>query len=65
VLASFFAKTASKRVLLGIPDGVCEADFVLRVCGRSVGGSDGPQLVIQRDGHHEYVGTQGGVPVRG
>ncbi|TNN38598.1 Phosphatidylinositol 4,5-bisphosphate 3-kinase catalytic subunit gamma isoform [Liparis tanakae] len=34
VLASFFAKTASKRVLLGIPDGVCEADFVLRVCGR-------------------------------
>uniref|UniRef100_A0A3P9K527 Phosphatidylinositol 4,5-bisphosphate 3-kinase catalytic subunit gamma isoform n=1 Tax=Oryzias latipes TaxID=8090 RepID=A0A3P9K527_ORYLA len=34
VLASFFAKTANKRVLLGIPDDVCEADFVLRVCGR-------------------------------
>ncbi|RVE56817.1 hypothetical protein OJAV_G00225230 [Oryzias javanicus] len=34
VLESFFAKTANKRVLLGIPDDVCEADFVLRVCGR-------------------------------
>lgn len=34
VLASFFAKTANKRVLLGIPDDVCDADFVLRVCGR-------------------------------
>ncbi|XP_034019461.1 phosphatidylinositol 4,5-bisphosphate 3-kinase catalytic subunit gamma isoform [Thalassophryne amazonica] len=34
VLANFFAKTANKRVLLGIPDNVCEADFVLRVCGR-------------------------------
>ncbi|CAF96276.1 unnamed protein product, partial [Tetraodon nigroviridis] len=34
VLASFFAKTSNKRVLLGIPENVCEADFVLRVCGR-------------------------------
>uniref|UniRef100_A0A3Q0T472 Phosphatidylinositol 4,5-bisphosphate 3-kinase catalytic subunit gamma isoform n=1 Tax=Amphilophus citrinellus TaxID=61819 RepID=A0A3Q0T472_AMPCI len=34
VLASFFAKTTNKRALLGIPDNVCEADFVLRVCGR-------------------------------
>lgn len=34
VLASFFAKTANKRVLLGIPDDMCEEDFVLRVCGR-------------------------------
>ncbi|CAL8242415.1 unnamed protein product [Merluccius merluccius] len=34
VLASFFAKTANKRALLGIPDDVCESDFVLRVCGR-------------------------------
>ncbi|KAK2858774.1 hypothetical protein Q5P01_003394 [Channa striata] len=34
VLASFFTKTANKRVLLGIPDNVCEGDFVLRVCGR-------------------------------
>lgn len=36
VLASFFAKTANKRVLLGIPDNMYEADFVLRVCGRYV-----------------------------
>ncbi|XP_037551594.1 phosphatidylinositol 4,5-bisphosphate 3-kinase catalytic subunit gamma isoform [Nematolebias whitei] len=34
VLANFLAKTANKRVLLGIPDNVCESDFVLRVCGR-------------------------------
>ncbi|XP_068611237.1 phosphatidylinositol 4,5-bisphosphate 3-kinase catalytic subunit gamma isoform [Brachionichthys hirsutus] len=34
VLASFFTKAANKRVLLGIPDGMCETDFVLRVCGR-------------------------------
>ncbi|XP_071401163.1 phosphatidylinositol 4,5-bisphosphate 3-kinase catalytic subunit gamma isoform [Centroberyx affinis] len=34
VLASFFTKTANKRALLGIPEGVCETDFVLRVCGR-------------------------------
>ncbi|CAL8323759.1 unnamed protein product [Lota lota] len=34
VLASVFAKTANKRALLGIPDDVCESDFVLRVCGR-------------------------------
>ncbi|XP_056132191.1 phosphatidylinositol 4,5-bisphosphate 3-kinase catalytic subunit gamma isoform [Lampris incognitus] len=34
VLASFFAKIANKRALLGLPDGLCEADFVLRVCGR-------------------------------
>eukprot|EP00064_Thunnus_orientalis_P010360 superscaffoldBa00001402_g10386 len=34
VLASFFTKTANKRVLLGIPDDMCEVDFVLRVCGR-------------------------------
>ncbi|XP_068162690.1 phosphatidylinositol 4,5-bisphosphate 3-kinase catalytic subunit gamma isoform isoform X2 [Antennarius striatus] len=34
VLSSFFAKTANKRVLLGIPDSMCETDFVLRVCGR-------------------------------
>ncbi|KAM4569212.1 phosphatidylinositol 4,5-bisphosphate 3-kinase catalytic subunit gamma isoform 1-T2 [Odontesthes bonariensis] len=34
VLASFFTKTANKRLLLGIPDNMCEADFVLRVCGR-------------------------------
>uniref|UniRef100_A0A3Q3WVJ2 Phosphatidylinositol 4,5-bisphosphate 3-kinase catalytic subunit gamma isoform n=1 Tax=Mola mola TaxID=94237 RepID=A0A3Q3WVJ2_MOLML len=34
VLASFFTKTANRRVLLGIPDNMCEADFVLRVCGR-------------------------------
>ncbi|KAI3366937.1 hypothetical protein L3Q82_009577 [Scortum barcoo] len=34
VLISFFAKTANKRVLLGIPDNMCETDFVLRVCGR-------------------------------
>lgn len=36
VLTSFFTKTANKRVLLGIPDNMCEADFVLRVCGRYV-----------------------------
>ncbi|KAK5895909.1 hypothetical protein CgunFtcFv8_009563 [Champsocephalus gunnari] len=34
VLLSFFAKTASKKALLGIPEDTCEADFVLRVCGR-------------------------------
>lgn len=34
MLASFFTKTANKRVLLGIPDNMCETDFVLRVCGR-------------------------------
>lgn len=34
VLVSFFAKTANKRVLLGIPENMCETDFVLRVCGR-------------------------------
>lgn len=34
VLASFFAKTANKRVLLGIPENLGEEDFVLRVCGR-------------------------------
>ncbi|KAA8579955.1 hypothetical protein FQN60_005490 [Etheostoma spectabile] len=34
VLVSFLAKTANKRSLLGIPDNMCEADFVLRVCGR-------------------------------
>uniref|UniRef100_A0A669BCQ5 Phosphatidylinositol-4,5-bisphosphate 3-kinase, catalytic subunit gamma n=1 Tax=Oreochromis niloticus TaxID=8128 RepID=A0A669BCQ5_ORENI len=34
VLVSFFAKTSNKRALLGIPDNVCETDFVLRVCGR-------------------------------
>uniref|UniRef100_A0A8D3E3S0 Phosphatidylinositol 4,5-bisphosphate 3-kinase catalytic subunit gamma isoform n=1 Tax=Scophthalmus maximus TaxID=52904 RepID=A0A8D3E3S0_SCOMX len=34
VLASFFAKMANKRLLLGIPEDVCEADYVLRVCGR-------------------------------
>uniref|UniRef100_A0A8D0AIX1 Phosphatidylinositol 4,5-bisphosphate 3-kinase catalytic subunit gamma isoform n=1 Tax=Sander lucioperca TaxID=283035 RepID=A0A8D0AIX1_SANLU len=37
VLVSFLAKTANKRSLLGIPDNMCEADFVLRVCGRYVG----------------------------
>ncbi|XP_077566175.1 phosphatidylinositol 4,5-bisphosphate 3-kinase catalytic subunit gamma isoform [Stigmatopora nigra] len=34
VLSSFFSKMANKRGLLGIPDDTCEADFVLRVCGR-------------------------------
>uniref|UniRef100_A0A665UKR0 Uncharacterized protein n=1 Tax=Echeneis naucrates TaxID=173247 RepID=A0A665UKR0_ECHNA len=34
VLASFFTKTANKRVLLGIPENMCETDYVLRVCGR-------------------------------
>ncbi|KAM9845543.1 phosphatidylinositol 4,5-bisphosphate 3-kinase catalytic subunit gamma isoform [Aulostomus maculatus] len=34
VLASFFSKKTNKRVLLGIPEDICEADFVLRVCGR-------------------------------
>lgn len=34
VLSSFFAKTANKRVLLGIPENTGENDFVLRVCGR-------------------------------
>ncbi|XP_058482220.1 phosphatidylinositol 4,5-bisphosphate 3-kinase catalytic subunit gamma isoform isoform X2 [Solea solea] len=34
VLVSFFAKMANKRVLLGIPEDMCEADYVLRVCGR-------------------------------
>ncbi|XP_033989311.1 phosphatidylinositol 4,5-bisphosphate 3-kinase catalytic subunit gamma isoform [Trematomus bernacchii] len=34
VLLSFFAKTASKKALLGISVDTCEADFVLRVCGR-------------------------------
>lgn len=34
VLATFFAKMANKRGLLGIPEDMCEADFVLRVCGR-------------------------------
>uniref|UniRef100_A0A3B5QBX4 Phosphatidylinositol 4,5-bisphosphate 3-kinase catalytic subunit gamma isoform n=1 Tax=Xiphophorus maculatus TaxID=8083 RepID=A0A3B5QBX4_XIPMA len=34
VLASFFAKTANKRVLLGIPEHLSDEDFVLRVCGR-------------------------------
>ncbi|KAM9705019.1 phosphatidylinositol 4,5-bisphosphate 3-kinase catalytic subunit gamma isoform [Menidia menidia] len=34
VLASFFTKTANKRSLFGIPDNTCEADYVLRVCGR-------------------------------
>ncbi|MEQ2219659.1 Phosphatidylinositol 4,5-bisphosphate 3-kinase catalytic subunit gamma isoform, partial [Xenoophorus captivus] len=34
VLASFLAKTANKRVLLGIPENMSEDDFVLRVCGR-------------------------------
>uniref|UniRef100_A0A3Q3T2Q8 Phosphatidylinositol 4,5-bisphosphate 3-kinase catalytic subunit gamma isoform n=1 Tax=Mastacembelus armatus TaxID=205130 RepID=A0A3Q3T2Q8_9TELE len=34
VLASFFTKTTNKRGLLGIPENMCEADYVLRVCGR-------------------------------
>uniref|UniRef100_A0A8P4KTF4 Phosphatidylinositol 4,5-bisphosphate 3-kinase catalytic subunit gamma isoform n=1 Tax=Dicentrarchus labrax TaxID=13489 RepID=A0A8P4KTF4_DICLA len=34
VLASFFTKTANKRALLGIPENMCEEDFVMRVCGR-------------------------------
>uniref|UniRef100_A0A6Q2XD37 Phosphatidylinositol 4,5-bisphosphate 3-kinase catalytic subunit gamma isoform n=1 Tax=Esox lucius TaxID=8010 RepID=A0A6Q2XD37_ESOLU len=34
VLQTFFAKIANKRALLGIPDDMCEADYVLRVCGR-------------------------------
>ncbi|XP_053270615.1 phosphatidylinositol 4,5-bisphosphate 3-kinase catalytic subunit gamma isoform [Pleuronectes platessa] len=34
VLSSFFVKLANKRPLLGIPEDVCEADYVLRVCGR-------------------------------
>ncbi|KAM7366915.1 hypothetical protein PAMP_014851 [Pampus punctatissimus] len=34
VLASFFTKTANKRVLLGLPDNMCETNSVLRVCGR-------------------------------
>ncbi|XP_029016197.1 phosphatidylinositol 4,5-bisphosphate 3-kinase catalytic subunit gamma isoform [Betta splendens] len=34
VLTNFFNKIANKRVLLGIPDNVCDADYVLRVCGR-------------------------------
>ncbi|XP_077449409.1 phosphatidylinositol 4,5-bisphosphate 3-kinase catalytic subunit gamma isoform isoform X1 [Stigmatopora argus] len=34
VLSVFFSKMANKRGLLGIPDDTCEADFVLRVCGR-------------------------------
>uniref|UniRef100_A0A3Q2P3R0 Phosphatidylinositol-4,5-bisphosphate 3-kinase, catalytic subunit gamma n=1 Tax=Fundulus heteroclitus TaxID=8078 RepID=A0A3Q2P3R0_FUNHE len=34
VLGNFFAKTANKRVLLGIPENMSEEDFVLRVCGR-------------------------------
>ncbi|CAN9508131.1 unnamed protein product [Ophioblennius macclurei] len=34
VLTSFFTKMANKRVLLGIAEDQCEADFVLRVCGR-------------------------------
>ncbi|XP_076007233.1 phosphatidylinositol 4,5-bisphosphate 3-kinase catalytic subunit gamma isoform [Genypterus blacodes] len=34
VLVNYFTKAANKRALLGIPEGMCEADFVLRVCGR-------------------------------
>lgn len=34
VLAAFFTKMANKRGLLDIPENMCEADFVLRVCGR-------------------------------
>ncbi|XP_072311036.1 phosphatidylinositol 4,5-bisphosphate 3-kinase catalytic subunit gamma isoform [Eucyclogobius newberryi] len=34
VLTSFFAKTANKRPLLGIPENMSENDYVLRVCGR-------------------------------
>lgn len=36
VLAAFFTKMANKRGLLDIPENMCEADFVLRVCGRYV-----------------------------
>ncbi|KAL0962674.1 hypothetical protein UPYG_G00343840 [Umbra pygmaea] len=34
VLQTFFNKISNKRALLGIPDDVSEADYVLRVCGR-------------------------------
>ncbi|CAL9683053.1 unnamed protein product [Knipowitschia caucasica] len=34
VLSSFFAKTANKKALLGIPEDRSDNDFVLRVCGR-------------------------------
>uniref|UniRef100_A0A3P8WMH5 Phosphatidylinositol-4,5-bisphosphate 3-kinase, catalytic subunit gamma n=1 Tax=Cynoglossus semilaevis TaxID=244447 RepID=A0A3P8WMH5_CYNSE len=34
VLLSFFSKVANKRSLFGLPEDVCEADYVLRVCGR-------------------------------
>ncbi|CAB1345742.1 unnamed protein product, partial [Coregonus sp. 'balchen'] len=34
VLQTFFTKISNKRALLGVPEDVCEADYVLRVCGR-------------------------------
>ncbi|XP_064198881.1 phosphatidylinositol 4,5-bisphosphate 3-kinase catalytic subunit gamma isoform [Anguilla rostrata] len=34
VLQCFFSKIAKKKTLLGIPEEVGEADFILRVCGR-------------------------------
>ncbi|XP_055009582.1 phosphatidylinositol 4,5-bisphosphate 3-kinase catalytic subunit gamma isoform isoform X1 [Boleophthalmus pectinirostris] len=34
VLSIFFAKTANKKTLLGIPENMSEDDYVLRVCGR-------------------------------
>ncbi|KAM6986839.1 phosphatidylinositol 4,5-bisphosphate 3-kinase catalytic subunit gamma isoform 2-T2 [Aplochiton taeniatus] len=34
VLNTFVTKTTNKRALLGLPDDMCESDFVLRVCGR-------------------------------
>lgn len=43
VLATFFAKMANKRGLLGIPEDMCEADFVLRVCGRCVRSCSSPE----------------------
>uniref|UniRef100_A0A8C7F0Q1 Phosphatidylinositol 4,5-bisphosphate 3-kinase catalytic subunit gamma isoform n=1 Tax=Oncorhynchus kisutch TaxID=8019 RepID=A0A8C7F0Q1_ONCKI len=33
-LQTFFTKISNKRALLGVPEDVCEADYVLRVCGR-------------------------------
>lgn len=43
VLATFFAKMANKRGLLGIPENMCEADYVLRVCGRCVRSCSSPE----------------------
>uniref|UniRef100_A0A674AEX5 Phosphatidylinositol 4,5-bisphosphate 3-kinase catalytic subunit gamma isoform n=1 Tax=Salmo trutta TaxID=8032 RepID=A0A674AEX5_SALTR len=34
VLQTFFTKISNKRALLGVPEDVCEGDYILRVCGR-------------------------------